>query len=364
MATLDNLFEDFLSSIEPSKQAVKRAKKAHKELREDLEKDETFGPFVERSLLSGSYGRGTAILHIKDVDVIIQTTFTKNELHGKKRDDETEQECLLRLTQEAIRRTGRVARTRKARRSIYVKLPEEINDIGENIPELTMDIVPVLIQTDRDTDPMTIADRELCAWYNTYPISQLADSVERNAKSNEIGGRHMYKPLVKMFKAWKQAHFRSTKTPKCFILECLSAEYHNPEAKHWVEAVHDLFDNISNRWPDSENLVQIPEASDISDQSATRIPIAKTVEEAAKVLKKIHQHRALLKQAIEEAETDISKSAKTLQRVFGQDCEIVCFPVPSDGENGDGNNGKASRQESSPFVAGSRSDVTEAPEFG
>jgi len=366
MTTLDDLFKEYLSAIEPSEAAVNRAVDAHKELRKDLEKDEKYGPSVERTLLSGSYGRDTAILYIKDVDVIIQTTFTQEDLREKKRQSETEQECLLRLTQEAVERTGRSAKTRKRRRSIHVKLPAEINDMGEvQVPELTMDMVPVLIQTDKDQDPMTIADKDLGTWYDTYPITQLSDSVDRNAESSKIGDRHHYKPLVKIFKAWKQVHFRSTKTPKGFVLECLTAKYHNPKAEHWVEAVRDLFQNICDEWPYPDYLTYIPEVPDISDSAPYRIPIAKTVEEAQKILRKIHQHLALVKQAIEEAETDPAKSAKTLQRVFGQDCETICFPLPED--NGDDDNddvGKGSIRKSSPFAVKSKSDVRESPEFG
>ncbi|HNS49867.1 MAG TPA: hypothetical protein PKO09_01660 [Anaerolineae bacterium] len=365
MATLDDLFREFLSTIEPSEAAVTRAKTAHEDLRKDLEKDETYGPYVARTLLSGSYGRHTAIQHIKDVDVIIQTTFTKEILREKKREDESEQRCLLRLTQEAIRRTGRVASTRQRRRSIYVKLPEEINDLGEPSPELTMDIVPVLIQTDKDEDPMTIADKELVGWYDTYPITQLADSRERNKRSSVIGTRHSYKPVVKMFKAWKQAHFRSTKTPKGFVLECLAARYHDPEASTWIEAIHGLFQSICDKWPDPDRLTDVPEVPDISNLSSVSIPIAKEPEDARKVLRKVHQHLLLVEQAMEESKSDLAKSAKTLQRVFGEDCDIVCFPLPEDdsvsSEDSHDNMGSV---KSSPFVVGSRSNVREAPPFG
>jgi hypothetical protein len=229
--------------------------------------------------------------------------------------------------------------------------------MGEDLPELTMDIVPVLIQTDRDQDPMTIADKDLSEWCDTYPITQLEDSKDRNQRSAKICDRHGYKPLVKMLKAWKQAHFRSTKTPKGFVLECLVAKYHNPAAEHWVDAVRDLLQNICDEWPDPDVLFNIPEVPDISDSSPFQIPIAKKIEGAQRVLRKMHQHRDLVEQAIEESESDLTKSAKTLQRVFGQDCEIVCFPVPEDEERRGG--------KSSPFVStGSRRDVREAPEFG
>lgn len=362
MVSLNDLFAEYLKRIEPPSVAVKRAQSAHQPLRDDLAKDDIYGPFIEKTLLSGSYGRDTAIFFIKDVDVIIQTTFTQSSLQEKKRQGENEQECLLRLTQEAIKRTGRDARTRKARRSIHVTLPEEINDLGENIPELTMDIVPVLLQTKCDQDPMKIADRELIQWCDTYPISQLGDSENRNENAKLISGRHSYKPLVKVFKAWKSVHFRTAKTPKGFILECMTAKYHNPDATQWIYAIRDLWQNICTDYPDSDNILSIPEVPDISDTSPFLIPIAKTVEEAQGVLKKIHSHLALLEQALEEANYDLDKSAKTLRRIFGQDCEELCFPMPSDIDDPD--DGGSSKRGPNPLISPSNKDIREAPEFG
>ncbi len=363
MATLDDLFKEFLHRIQPVPEAVERAADAHGPLREDLEKDESYGPFVEGTFLSGSYGRHTAIFSIKDVDVIIQTSFTFEDLQERCRKDETEQACLLRLTKEAIDRTGRVARTRTARRSIHVTLPEEKTKEGKELPELTMDIVPVLVQSDKNTDPLIIADRDLAGWYDTYPNTQLADSERRNNRSSYIVDRHSYKPLVKMFKAWKKVHFRSAKTPKGFVLECMTSQYHNPSADHWVIAVRDLLQNICDTWPDPDVLTDIPEVRDVSDSAPCTISIAKTVDEAARVLQKLHQHLDLVKQAIEEAESDLTESANTLRRVFGQDCDDICFPLPDELDNDD-NGPEGTERKSSPFVRRSKSDVREAPPFG
>lgn len=363
MTTLDDLFEKYLSKdggIEPSDKAVDRASTAHTNLRADLENDDKYGPYVAKTMLSGSYGRDTSIRHIKDVDVIIQTNFTLQYLQSQKRSDETEQQCMLRLTKEAIKRTGRAAKTREARRSIHVELPADVNDIaGEGVPDLTLDLVPVIIQTDKDSDPMTIADKDLKGWFDTYPNTQLNQSIERNSSSKEIGGRHSYKPLVKIFRAWKQVHY-STKTPKGFMLECLTARFHNPNAEHWIEAVHDLFFNICTEWPKPDNLTYIPTVPDISNSSPNKIEIAKNIEDAQRMLKKIHGHLALVRQAMEEAKSDLTQSAGILQRVFGQEGDQVYFPTPVDLDNGD--NGKKGSKKSSPFH--SKSDVREAPSFG
>ena len=80
------------------------------------------------------------------------------------------------------------------------------------------------------------------------------------------------------------------------------------------------------------------------------IPIAKTREQAQKLLKKLHSHLEIIEQAMEEAEEDLTKSAKTLRRVFVDDCDVICFPLPEDLE-------ESNRSQKS------RSDVREAPPF-
>ena len=74
-------FEDFLRDIEPSRTTKKHASSAHKSMREFLSTHEDFGEVYERSFLSGSYKRDTAIrprarqggVERPDVDIIVQT---------------------------------------------------------------------------------------------------------------------------------------------------------------------------------------------------------------------------------------------------------------------------------------------------
>ena len=349
MTTLNELFIEYLHRIQPSDQAVERAKSSHIPLREDLEKDENYGPFVETTRLAGSYARDTAILSIKDVDVVIKTTFTEDDLHERVRTNETLQECFLRLTKEAIKRTGRDARSTTARRSIYVKLPE---DAASELPEMTMDIVPVRIVSDKDTDPMIISDRELTLWMDTYPNSQLADSTTRNSDSSYIVDRHHYKPLVKIFKAWKKVNIRSSKTPKGFVQECLTAKHHDPNSESWIDATITLFQQIADEWPNPDLLVSVPTVSDISNSSMVEIGLARAsdLEAAKKFLKKVHTHLPTLEQAKqEEIDGDIEKAARTLQRVFGNDNDPITFPMPDDLQ------GSA--------ITSSRSNVKESPPF-
>lgn len=358
MTTMDELFTKYLQSIMPDDRAVERAQTAHADLRNDLKTDEELGQFIARTLLSGSYGRDTATHGIKDVDIIVQLTLTQADIRSIKRENETEQACLLRLAKMAIERTGRAAETKTARRSINVELPEEINNITGNLPALTLDIVPVLIPYDKEIDPMWIADRESRQWCYTYPNSQLEDSVDRNQQSEEIEGYHSYKSLVKMMKSWKKVHFGKNKTPKGFILECMVAQFQNPQAQHWIDVVIDFLQNVCNVYPDPDILQIIPQVHDISSLNPETIAIAKTVEDGRRVLNKMHWSLAQVKLAKETAETDLFRAAKILQLVFGADSSMdLCFPLPA--ENGAKSNRVAPISE-----MGSKHNVREAPQFG
>jgi len=358
MTTIDELFTKYLQSIMPDDRAVERAKTAHADLRDDLGADEELGESIARTLLSGSYGRDTATHGIKDVDIIVQLTLTQEEVRSMKHENETEQACLLRLIKRAIERTGRAAETKTARRSIYVELPEEINEIARNLPALTLDIVPVLIPYDKETDPMWIADRELRQWCHTYPNSQRNDSVNRNQQSEEIDGYHSYKSLVKMMKSWKKVHFGKNKTPKGFILECMVAQFYDPQAKHWIDAVIGFLQNICNSNPNPDQLQIIPQVHDISNQNPLTIPIAKTIEDARRVLNKMHWSLTQVKLAKETAETDFYKAAKILQLVFGADASMdLCFPLPEEDVS-------KSNKITPIMERGSKHDVREAPPFG
>ena len=358
MSTMDGLFTDYLKSIMPYDHAIARAIQAHDQLRDDIASDEILGPYIVRTLLSGSYGRDTSTHGIKDIDTIIQLSLTISDIQTLKRASETEQACLLRLTREAIERTGRVADTKPARRSIYVELPDEVNEIGKDLPALTLDIVPVLIPFDQDVDPMTVADRELKEWFDTFPNSQLQDSVDRNQSSSEIYGYRSYKSLVKMMKSWKKVHFHQNKTPKGFILECMVAKFHNPQAEHWLDAIYDLLQNICISWPNPDLIFSIPEIHDISNQNWRAIPIAKNIEDAKRVLKKMHWSFSKVKEAKDLASSDLYAAAKILQQVFGDDESTgLCFPLPEK-EKGNGNRSEPIKE------SGSRHNIREAYPFG
>lgn len=356
MTTMNDLFITYLAAIEPYPKAVKRASVAHTSLRDDLKADAKLGPRMLNSFLSGSYGRWTSIKGIKDVDIVIPLNYTLAELLELCHKDETAQHCLLRLVREAIELSGRhVESSAMRRRSILVKLSDDVNGILDDEPELTLDIVPVLPQInasgqmDQYSDPLWIADRDLCQWLWTYPNTQLSDSEDRNAESSYLVDRHHYKPLAKIMRAWKKVNFGNQKTPKGLFLECMVAEFHNPQATSWILAVRDMLKNALDAWGDPEYFVTPPTVADISNSSPNRVPLVKhekpeDLDRVKYIVKKMRRHLELIDQTLEEAETDLCRAAKTLQRVFGSDQDEICFPLPESEESATSNaNGKADK---------------------
>ena len=118
-------------------------------------------------------------------------------------------------------------------------------------------------------------------------------------------------------RAWKKVHYGAKKTPKGFILECMTARYHNPHAKSWGEGVRDLFAAFCTAWPDPDSLTEIPKVPDISNVSYVQIPITKTLEQAKELISRFQRHKELADRALEEAKTDLDKSARTWRLMFG-----------------------------------------------
>lgn len=340
MTTLNDLFIEYLASIQPYSKAVERAQLAHICLREDLENDESLGAHMLNSFLSGSYGRSTAIKGIKDIDIVIPFDYTFEELAELCQSYETAQHCLLRLVREAIERSGRhVEASIIRRRSILVKLTDKVNGIADDEPDLTLDIVPVLPQVDltgqvdQYTDPLWIADKDLDQWLWTYPNTQLSDSESRNEESSYLVDRHHYKPLVKIMKAWKKVHFGNQKIPKGLFLECMVAEYHNPDASSWILALRDMLKKACDTWGNPDYFIASPTVADISKSAVNRIPLVKVekpedLDRAKYIVKKMRRHLELIDQAIDEANTDLNKAARTLQLVLGSDPDDIIFPLP------------------------------------
>jgi hypothetical protein len=134
-------------------------------------------------------------------------------------------------------------------------------------------------------------------------------------------------------KAWKKVHFGNQKTPKGLFLECMVAEYHNPDASSWILALRDMLKKACDTWGTPDYFIASPTVADISKSAVNRIPLVKVekpedLDRVKYIVKKMRRHLELIDQAIDEANTDLTKAARTLQLVLGSDPDDIFFPLP------------------------------------
>jgi len=79
MATLNDLFDQFLTKIEPDKDTRDVAINAHEPVRKWLAAHSTFGRVHVDTFLAGSYRRRTSVTPIKDVDIVVICAMSEYE---------------------------------------------------------------------------------------------------------------------------------------------------------------------------------------------------------------------------------------------------------------------------------------------
>lgn len=193
---LSSYFRGLLSNIEPNSAAVKKAKKAHEDLRAILQKDEEISKADPDTYLSGSYARDTALNSIKDVDVILLIEMDHNT---------TEPGVVVAWLQEALQKHYTTVRPQG--RSVQVTTETGFD----------LDVVPSVPISNRN-GPVWIPDREVRQWVATHPKGQLAFGVDKNDSTDGY-----YKPLVKILKYWRDRLPGENARAKSYILESLVA---------------------------------------------------------------------------------------------------------------------------------------------
>jgi predicted nucleotidyltransferase len=232
---LDSYFRGLLSNIEPDSAAVKKAKKAHEDLRAILQEDEEISKADPDTYLSGSYARDTALNSIKDVDVILLIEMDHNA---------TEPEIVVAWLQEALQR--HYAKVRPQGRSVQVTTETGFD----------LDVVPSVPISNRD-GPVWIPDREVRQWVATHPKGQLAFGVEKNDSTDGY-----YKPLVKILKYWRDRLPSETARAKSYILESLVAGCLLFKPQSFGHGVVEIFRSIFSIYSPYLSLNIVPKIQD------------------------------------------------------------------------------------------------------
>ncbi len=197
MATTSFHFAALLKKVNPSAERLEIAKRRPGEVREWL-KEHEFETKNPHSRLAGSYARDTAILEIKDVDVLL--FLPEDQL------DRTPNAVLLEVKKLLDGYPGAAVETSPQRRSVRVDFE------GEN---LRLDIVPVVAKDGLD-EPLLLPDRPAAEWIASDPLGY-ADRLSR--VNQEHNGKLV--PLVKLIKTWRDVQMK-TRRPKSYVLEVLA----------------------------------------------------------------------------------------------------------------------------------------------
>lgn len=290
-------FKALLGKINPDGEDVKRAVKAHTDVREFLASDGGLGEAYSDSFLAGSYARDTSIAPIKDLDVVVLTTY----------DRATTPRVVLNALRKALRKkyTGD-DETVPNRRSVLVDLPDTT---------LTMDVIPAIASGDRDQH-IWVPDRGLNEWIKSHPHGHITLAEDRNQASAEIGDRHLYKSTVKLLRWWRHLQLEGYRHPKGFLIEILCLESTPVYATEWAESLLKTLDGVSTVYGNYKDAEAPPRIADPA-VSGEVIRTKMSARDFTRFLKKVDEARATLQKAIDSE--DNCESAKLYRQLFGEE---------------------------------------------
>ena len=282
-------FNEFLADIEPSSTTKSNASSAHTELRDFLKKDEDFKDYHQKTFLSGSYGRDTAIRpRVKDgqtdrpdLDIIVVTNHTSSD------NPKDVVDLLFKTLQKK-----------------YPNIRRQNRSVGIESNKADMDVVPII-----PCGPMyLIPDRKQEEWILTNPLGHTAWTTRINTFAD---GR--FKPLVKLMKWWRRENRTIAKKPKGFVIECITAECMDYLETYYGELFVQTLENIVNKY---ELYVLSNTVRNISDPGVPSNSVTDgiTPEAFAGFYNKAKEHAELGRKALNE--TDAEKATELWRKIF------------------------------------------------
>ena len=283
-------FNEFLADIEPSSTTKSNASSAHTELRDFLKKDEDFKDYHQKTFLSGSYGRDTAIrprekngqAERPDVDIIVVTN------HSISDDPKDVVDLLF-----------------KTLRKKYPNIRRQARSVGIESNKADMDVVPVIPYGTM----YLIPDRKQEEWLLTNPPGHTSWTTRMNTLT---GGR--FKPVVKLMKWWRRENPTRAKKPKGFVIECITAECMNYSETYYGELFVQILENIVTKYEFNVLLNTVP---NIPDPAGTGNSVTDGITPAAfaDFFNKAKTHAELGRKALNE--TDVEKATALWKKIFG-----------------------------------------------
>ncbi len=196
MSSTRHYFSALLKNINPSDQRTQLAKDFPGEVRAWLE-DHSFETSSPHTRISGSYARHTAILDIKDIDILL--FLPESQL------DRTPNAVLLEVKKVLDDYPDATAEASGQRRSVHLEFPKL---------KLHLDIVPAVAEDGID-EPLKVPDRPAKEWIDSHPLGYAS----RLSKLNQDNGSKVVQ-LIKLIKAWRDAQM-ATRKPKSYVIEVM-----------------------------------------------------------------------------------------------------------------------------------------------
>jgi hypothetical protein len=281
-------FGRYVSSHEPSDDAVAAAKAAHEKVRDRLKTGDDTKEAHKDTFLSGSYARHTAIDDINDVDIICVVDIDHTI---------TEPEVVLGWLRGALSKYYK--ETRVQGRSIGASTQNGV----------WLDIVPGAPMS-ADDGPLWIPDRDACEWVQTHPKGQIAAATNKNKATNGY-----YVQTVKLIKAWRDRLPREKCKPKSYILETLVHQSIGFPTSH-AGAVVNVLEGINRNYGYLGGTGSVPQTSDPGYSS---VNVAKhwTAEEFDAFLEQVKSAAVVARSALNSA--DETESRTLWRKLFGSE---------------------------------------------
>ena len=299
MTTIKQHFDKLIEDTLPGESA-EAARKAAPDVREHLRKHEDL-PTQENptTRLIGSYQRSTAVQELKDVDILVFIDAEEGDYTPKE---------MLDLLRKALNDyPASESSTRKQNRSVRIHLTDV---------DVDLDIVPALNHTDDNSRPLRIPDGDAGRWIDTHPLRYAELLTELNKREEHYG---RVKPLIRLFKVWRNEHLTGTKKPKSMWLEVLafnavSEGSVKPKEDGYAQAFRDLLKYAVDKLAPWTDLGMAPTIYD-PVLTTTSITGDWPVESWKAVVARLRTDLASADAAL--AEQDADEAAKHWSKVFG-----------------------------------------------
>ena len=218
--TLKESLSEFVKALEPTEQEQKAVQQVYGPLIKALMKPLALLP-EKQAFLAGSWGRGTAITPLHDVDLFAVLSTTAERAQQKHRPSE-----ILTQVERVLRELYPGARLKRQRRSI------QLSGVAPGFPALGFDVVPAF-RNPTDKERYHIPDDREDTWIRTNPELH---------KKRLTAALPLVLPLIKVIKRWA----RHQRHPlRSFYLETMCVDALQVRPASQLDGLRAMFEGLA-----------------------------------------------------------------------------------------------------------------------